>query len=73
MSPMPIGPRSWDQAARRRRVVRMYAVGATLDDMAEAERCSKRTIERITAAAGLRYGRGSSRRKVGIEERRQTA
>lgn len=59
--------------ARRRRVLAMWKVGATLDEMAEAANCSKRTIERITAAEGLRYGRGSSRRKVGIEERRQTA
>ena len=59
--------------ARRRRVLAMWKVGATLDEMAEAANCSKRTIERITAAEGLRYGRGSSRRKVGVEERRQTA
>lgn len=70
---MPIGPRTWNQAARRRRVIRMYAAGATLGDMAEAESCSKRTIERITAAEGLRYGRGSSRRKVDVEDGRKTA
>ena len=59
--------------ARRQRVLAMWQVGATLDEMAEAADCSKRTIERITAAEGLRYGRGSSRRKVDVEDRRRAS
>lgn len=73
LRPQPQSSGADRREARRRRVLAMWKVGATLDEMAEAANCSKRTIERITAAEGLRYGRGSSRRKVGVEDRRQTA
>jgi AraC-like DNA-binding protein len=70
LSPQPQSSGFDRGEARRRLVLAMWQVGATLDDMAEAANCSKRTIERITAAEGLRYGRGSSRRKVDVEDRR---
>jgi ferric-dicitrate binding protein FerR (iron transport regulator) len=73
LSPYPHSSGPDRREARRRRVVAMWQVGATLDEMAEAADCSKRTIERITAAEGLRYGRGSSRRKVDAEDRRRAS
>lgn len=73
LSPYPQSSGPDRREARRRRVLAMWQVGATLDEMAEAADCSKRTIERITAAEGLRYGRGSSRRKVDAEDRRRAS
>lgn len=73
LSPQPQSSGADRREARRRRVLAMWKVGATLDEMAEAADCSKRTIERIAAAEGLRYGRGSSRRKVDVEDRRRAS